>query len=313
VSRGRRHWPWIAVAWRNATPLKVMFPDLPLFARLRRLSLAFENPRYRIPRLPPSLEAGHRPFQVPPRHLDVLLSRGQVLVAHQSLQLRPRETSGRCLCPERVPKLVGREARWSGLHAEAAQNPANRLAVQRRTAPAREQGAGNPPNLFFARVHAIQSSKAGMMRTRPGCTTVNDPISFPPRLLTRSTTTLAIRVLALAGNRRNTTPPLARPPAWTNWPKSLSSVRRVRPCCRARPITAWSSAPGENSDTVRTSWPAARRARTTAKSQLSSARNRIAHRPTRFRGLPTSSVSSRASVSAAYPIAAWMSSLVSRG
>lgn len=51
-------------------------------------------------------------------------------MAHQSLQLRPREASGRPLCPERVAKLVGGKARYPGLRAEPVQYPPNRLAVQ---------------------------------------------------------------------------------------------------------------------------------------------------------------------------------------
>src|SRR5712692_6870286 len=64
--------------------------------------------------------------------------------------------------------------------------------------------------------------------------------------------------------------------ACTSWPKSLSSVRRIRCSCCAMRATDSSSIPRSRSRTSATSYPFSSKARTTAISQLSSARKRMA-------------------------------------
>jgi hypothetical protein len=66
--------------------------------------------------------------------------------------------------------------------------------------------------------------------------------------------------------------------------KILSSVSSTRASARASARTTGSFARGVVSATADTLWPAARRAVTTAKSQLSSARNRT--RQSRWSGVP---------------------------
>jgi len=81
----------------------------------------------------------------------------------------------------------------------------------------------------------------------------------------------------------DTLPP--RPAAKTSRPKSFSSASRMRPSSSASLITVGSFAPLATSATATTSWPTVRSARTTQKSQLSSARKRIqAQEPVAFFG-----------------------------
>lgn len=139
------------------------------------------------------------------------------------------------------------------------------------------------------------------IRVRPGRMTTKLPLSRAPSSLIRLRTAFGNSLRAFAGNRMKMTPPDACAFAYTSWPKSLSSVRRMRPSRTAKSITAGSSALGDISATARTSCPAARNARTTAKSQLSSARKRTGQRLPRFRAGagPSTTVSSCATVSAA--------------
>ena len=111
---------------------------------------------------------------------------------------------------------------------------------------------------------------------RPGSTTAKDPVNLSSACFTNSTMVSGSVDLRRMGNLMKIT--LARPAmlADTSHPKSLSSVSRTRPSLMAICMTSSSEMPGQTSTMALISCQAARSARTTAKSQLSSARNRIA-------------------------------------
>lgn len=79
-------------------------------------------------------------------------------------------------------------------------------------------------------------------------------------------------------------------PAKTIHPKSLSSVSRTRPSAMPICMTSSSDTPGQTSTIALTSYPAARNGRITAKSRLSSARNRIACFEMRRAGMPRAQI-----------------------
>src|SRR2546428_5388650 len=98
------------------------------------------------------------------------------------------------------------------------------------------------------------------IRIRPGCTTINRPSNLSPRRPINSTTVLAMLARAVAGKRSSMTPAVCLSSAYTNRPKSLSSVMSIRPSRTARSMTAASSAPGATSIMATASNPALRRA-----------------------------------------------------
>ncbi len=113
------------------------------------------------------------------------------------------------------------------------------------------------------------------IRAAPGRKTTKEPFNSTPCCVTRSVTALANVLLMPAGYRIKTTPALSAWATKASHPKSLSSVSRTRHSWCALSISSWSTDRCVNSLTAITSWPASRKARTTPKSQLSSARNRI--------------------------------------
>jgi len=112
-------------------------------------------------------------------------------------------------------------------------------------------------------------------RIRPGSAITKEPDNRSPSSSTSLTTSRPIEERAAEGYRSSTHPTTRLPPTNDNRPKSLSSVMTVRPSVAARAITSRSVTPACPSAIAAMSWPAARSARTTATSQLSSARNRI--------------------------------------
>src|SRR5208337_4597384 len=93
-----------------------------------------------------------------------------------------------------------------------------------------------------------------LTRTLPGSTTVKESCSRVPSFATASTTVDD------------------RPRAYTNSPKSPSSVMSTRFAFTARLRASSSAAPLATSEIAATSWPASRSARMTGPAQLSSAR-----------------------------------------
>jgi len=111
-----------------------------------RASLALQFLCYRIPGLAPCLKPSHGPFEVPTCHPNIPLGSGQVLMAHEGLQLRPREPSGRSFRSKRVPKLLGRYAR---------KTVSLRLAVEKRRS---RSSAFNRDPCYFRRPRRPRSS-----------------------------------------------------------------------------------------------------------------------------------------------------------
>jgi len=109
------------------------------------------------------------------------------------------------------------------------------------------------------------------------------PGSRTVKFLTRSNPCFSIKFRkispsferALAGKRTNMTPLIFSLWANIHSPKSLSSVIRIRLPSTAVLRTFTSGADGQDYETAITSYPADLRDLTTAKSQLSSAKNRI--------------------------------------
>src|SRR5208337_3544327 len=84
-------------------------------------------------------------------------------------------------------------------------------------------------------------------RTRPGSTTVKASESREPSLATASTTDVGLARRTRLGNLTRITPAEACPRAYTNSPKSGSSVMRMRRSPKARLITSSSTVPLANS------------------------------------------------------------------
>ena len=111
-----------------------------------------------------------------------------------------------------------------------------------------------------------------LTRTLPGSTTVKESCSRVPSFATASTTVAGLARRTRLGNLTKITPVDDRPRAYTNSPKSRSSVMSTRFAFTARLRTSSSAAPLATSEIAATSWPASRSARMTGPAQLSSAR-----------------------------------------
>lgn len=157
---------------------------------------------------------------------------------------------------------------------DSALPPTRQEARPNRQQRAQDSRVGPKQVRIGARVEAPAQPGREVIRVRPGVSTAKDP-RRSLACWTMSRTTAGPRLeRALPGNRTRITPGDWVLAMKTSQPKSLSSVRRIRSSRKAWSIK-WASTVREvNSATARASKPVALSARTTAKSQLSSARNR---------------------------------------